>query len=67
MVEVGETEEGLDVLDSAWFQPILDNLDFVHGHCKTVGREHIPEVSTGSDVKFTFVCTGKKAISTKAS
>ena len=66
MVEVGETEEGLNVLDFVWFRPILDNLDFVGGHSQAVGREHIPKVFTGSDVKFTFICMGEKAVSVES-
>ena len=30
---------------------------------QAVGRGHISEVFTGSDVKFAFICTGKKAVS----
>ena len=66
MIEVGETEEGLNVLDFAWFWPILDSLDFVGGHSQAVGREHIPEVFTGSDVKFAFICMGEKAVSAES-
>src|SRR5882724_5775581 len=32
MVEIGKTEEGLDVLDFLGFWPVLDDLDFVQGH-----------------------------------
>ena len=66
MIEVGETKEGLNVLDFAWFRPILDNLDFVGGHSQAVWRKHIPEVFTGSDVKFAFICMGGKAVSTES-
>ena len=65
-IEVGETEEGLNVLDFAWFQPILDDLDFVWGHCQAVRREHISEVFTGSDVEFAFICRGEKAVSVES-
>ena len=37
-VEIGEAEEGLDVLDFARFGPILNDLDFCGIHCKTVWR-----------------------------
>ena len=53
----------MNVLDFVWFRPILDNLDFVGGHSQAIGREHIPEVFTGSDVKFACICTGEKAVS----
>ena len=63
MIEVGETKEGLNVLDFTWFRPSLDNLDFVGGHRQVIRREHVSEVFTGSDVKFAFICTGEKAVS----
>src|SRR5882672_5626248 len=63
MVEVGEMEEGLNILDIPGFGPILDDLDFVWGHGKVFGPQHISEVFTGSDVELTFVCLGNKAIS----
>ena len=63
MIEVGETEEGLNVLDFTWFWPILDNLDFIGGHRQAIGREHVSEVFTGSDVKLSFICTGKESVS----
>ena len=65
-IEVGETKEGLNVLDFVWFQPILDNLDLIQGHSQAVGREHVSEVFAGSDVKLTFMCMGKESISTKS-
>src|SRR5882672_11639182 len=37
MVKVGETEEGLNVLDFPGFRPILDNLDLVQGHGEAFG------------------------------
>src|SRR5712664_2180902 len=63
MVEVGETEEGLNVLDFLRFGSILDNLDLVWGHGEAFGRQHISEVFTGSDMELTFVCMGKNSIS----
>ena len=35
-VKIGESKEGLDVLDSFWFGPILDNLTFDGVHGKSV-------------------------------
>ena len=66
MIEVGETKEGLNVLDFTWFWSILDNLNFVLGHSQAVGREHISKVFTGSDVKFPFICMGEKVISSES-
>ena len=36
-VEVGKTEEGLNILDFPRFGPILDNLDLVRGHGEAFG------------------------------
>src|SRR5882672_9192711 len=65
-IEVGETEEGLNVLDFSGFRPILDYLDFVLGHGEAFRRQHISEVFSGSDVELAFVCMGKKSISTES-
>src|SRR5882672_3972006 len=61
-VEVGETEEGLNILDFLRFGPILDNLDLVLGHGEAFGRQHVSEVFAGSDMELTFVCTGKSPL-----
>src|SRR5882672_1923491 len=66
MVKVGETEEGLNVLDFSGFKPILDYLDFVLGHGEAFGRQHISEVFAGSDMELAFVCTGKKSVSAES-
>jgi hypothetical protein len=42
-VEIGEPEERLYVFDSPGFGPIPDHLDFLFGHRKSIGREHIAE------------------------
>src|SRR5882672_4258986 len=61
-VEVGETEEGLNVLDFPRFGPILDNLDLVWGHGEAFGRQYVSEVFAGSDVELAFVCMGNKSV-----
>src|SRR5882672_1854356 len=66
MVEVGKTEEGLNVLDFSGFRPILDYLDFVLGHGEAFWRQHVSEVHAGSDVELAFVCMGKKSISVES-
>src|SRR5467141_3103792 len=66
MVKVGETEEGLNVLDFSGFRPILDYLDFVLGHGEAFRRQHISEVFAGSDVELAFVCMGKKSVSAES-
>src|SRR5882672_2795531 len=66
-VEVGETKEGLNVLDFPGFGPILDNLDLVQGHGEAFGRQHVSEVFAGSDMELTYVCMGKKSVSAEPS
>src|SRR5882724_3636762 len=65
-VKVGETKGRLNIFDLSGFRPILDYLDFVRGHGDAFRRQHISEVFTGSDVKFTFVCMGKKSVSAES-
>jgi len=43
-VEVGETEEGLDVFDFPRLRPVADGLDPVFGHKKAFGRQDVSEV-----------------------
>jgi len=62
-VKVGKTKERLNIFDFLGFGPILDYLDFVRGHGKAFGRQHISKVFAGSDMEFAFVCMGKKSIS----
>src|SRR5882724_824110 len=62
-IEVGESEERLDVFDFPGFQPILDDLDFVRGHGEAFGRQHVSEIFAGSDMELAFVCTSKQSIS----
>src|SRR5882724_1839866 len=65
-IEVGKSEERLDVFDFPGFWPILEDLDLVRGHGEAFGRQHVSEVFTGSDVELAFVCMGKKSISTES-
>jgi len=44
VVEVGETEEGLDVFDFPRLRPVPDGLDLVFGHKKAFRRQGISEV-----------------------
>src|SRR5467141_3502830 len=66
-VEVGKTEEGLNILDFLRLRPILDNLDLIWSHGEAFGRQHVSEVFTGSNMELAFVCTGKKSVSTESS
>src|SRR5882724_5470374 len=65
-IEVGKSEERLDVFDFLGFWPILDDLDLVRGHGEAFRRQHVSEVFTGSDVELAFVCMGKKSISAES-
>src|SRR5882724_10966539 len=64
-IEVGKSEERLDVFDLLGFRPILDNLDFVRGHGEAFWRQHVSKVFTGSDMELAFVCASKQSISTE--
>jgi len=66
MVEIGKTEEGLDILDFLGFQPVLDDLDFVWGHGEAFQRQHVSEIFTGSGMEIAFVCMGKKSVSAES-
>src|SRR5882672_1374104 len=65
-IEVCKTGKGLNILYFPGLGPILDDLDFVWGHGEAFGRQHISEVFAGSDMEFTFVCAGKKSISSES-
>jgi len=65
-VKVGEAEERLNILDFPWYGPILNNLDFVWGHCEAFRGQHVSEVFTGSDMELTFFCMGKNSVSTES-
>ncbi|KIK78856.1 hypothetical protein PAXRUDRAFT_162881, partial [Paxillus rubicundulus Ve08.2h10] len=57
-VEVGETEEGLDVSDFPRFWPISDSFDFVGGHHQAARGEEVSEIFNGGGVEFTFLRFG---------
>ena len=40
-IEIGEAQEGLDVFDLLGFGPILNDLDFIGGHCEATWRGYI--------------------------
>src|SRR5882724_1221884 len=61
-IEVGTSEERLDVFDLPGFRPILDDLDLVRGHGEAFRRQHVSEVFAGSDMELAFVCMGKQYI-----
>ncbi|KIK92060.1 hypothetical protein PAXRUDRAFT_148141, partial [Paxillus rubicundulus Ve08.2h10] len=57
-VEVGKTEEGLDVSDFPRFRPISDSFDFVSGHCQATRGEEVFKVFNRGGVEFTFLRFG---------
>jgi hypothetical protein len=57
-VEIGEAEEGLNVFDLPRFRPIPNHLDFIFGHSKSIGREHIAKELHRISVPFTFIGFG---------
>src|SRR5882724_3273281 len=61
-IEVGESEERLDVFDFPGFRPILDDLDLIRGHGEAFRGQHVSEVFAASDMELAFVCTGKQSI-----
>ena len=58
MVEVHESEEGLNVLHFLRFWPIRDGLNFLHGHGESIRRETETEVLDGGGMKLTFLWFG---------
>ena len=54
-VEVRESEEGLDVLNFLWFQPIGDGLNFLCRHGESVRRETETEVLGGGGMELTLL------------
>ena len=55
MVEVHESEEGLDVLNFSQFWPIGDGLNFLRRHGESIGRETETEVLGGGGMELTFL------------
>src|SRR5438128_11510164 len=61
-IEVGEAQEGLDVLYPSGLRPVADGLDFVLGHRQSRGCEAVPEVLHGFRVALTFFGFGIQAV-----
>ena len=66
-VEVGEAKEGLYVFNFPRFRPLLDNFDFLIGHCQAEVCEYISEELNGISVPFAFICFGVETMFPKAS
>jgi hypothetical protein len=61
-VEIGEAEEGLNVFDFLWFQPIKNGLHFVFSHVESVGGKNVSEVFHTVPVEFAFPSVGVQAM-----
>jgi hypothetical protein len=57
-VEIGEAGEGLNIFDLLRLRPIPNHLDFLFGHRKSIGREHIAEELHRISVPFTVIGFG---------
>ncbi|KIM62628.1 hypothetical protein SCLCIDRAFT_119198, partial [Scleroderma citrinum Foug A] len=62
MVEVRESEKGLDVLYFLRFRPIGDGLNFLHGHRESIGRETETKVLGGGGMELTFLWLGEEIV-----
>src|SRR6266481_3920603 len=56
-VKVSESQEGHDVPALLGLRPVLDGLNFVQGHGKALGGQHISQVSAQVGVELAFVCS----------
>jgi len=61
-VEVGEAQEGLDVLYLSRFRPVGDGLDLVRRHSQTVRGEVIAKVFYRVRVELAFLRFGEQAM-----
>ena len=61
-VEVGEAKEGLYVFNLSRFQPLLDNFDFLIGHCQAEVHQDISEELNGISVPFAFIRFGIETV-----
>jgi hypothetical protein len=61
-VEIGETEEGLNIFDLPRFGPIPNRLEFIFGHRKSFGREHIAKELHRISVSFAIISFGIETV-----
>ena len=62
MVEVHESEEGLNALNFPWFQPIRNGLNFLCGHRESIRRKAETKVLSGGGMELTFLWIGKEIV-----
>ena len=61
-IEVGESEEGLDILDFPGLRPVEDGLDLRLRHSESVSGEDVAEVLHGVRVEFALVRAGVELV-----
>ena len=61
-IEVGKAKEGLYVFDLLRFRPLLDNLDFLVGHCQAEVHQDISKELNGILVPFAFIHFGIETV-----
>ena len=54
-IKVGETQEGLNFLDGAWFRPLLDSADFIRRHGEAGRGQNVAQVFHGVAVELALL------------
>ena len=57
VVEIGEIQEQLNILDFPWFRPILDDFDLVIVHCESAWSQDVTKILNHILMKGAFVGT----------
>ena len=58
VVEVGETQERLNVLDFPWFRPTLDDFDLIIVHSESAWSQDIAKILDHVFMEGTFIGAG---------
>ena len=66
-IEVGEAKERLYVFTLLRFRPLLDNPNFLVGHCQARVHQDVSEELNGILMPFAFICFGVETVFPKAS
>ena len=66
-IEVGKAKEGLYVFNLPRFWPLLDNLNFLVGHCQAEVHQDVSEELNGILMPFPFICFGIETVLPKVS
>jgi hypothetical protein len=67
LIEVHESEEGLDVLHLTGLRPVLDGFNLFWRHHKSGRRKNIPEILHGIGVEFPLLQVGVESVLTQLS